>query len=99
MVEPLVAHVPERSGPAVEAEKLTRTFGSFTAVDAISFRVERGEIFGFLGANGAGKTTAIRMLTGLLAPSGGHASVAGFDVEKQPERIKKRIGYMSQRFA
>jgi ABC-2 type transport system ATP-binding protein len=68
-------------------------------VDAISFEVRRGEIFGFLGANGAGKTTAIRMLTGLLAPSGGRASVAGFDVGREPERVKKRIGYMSQRFA
>jgi ABC-2 type transport system ATP-binding protein len=88
-----------KSSPAIEAEELTRTFGSFTAVDAISFEVRRGEIFGFLGANGAGKTTAIRMLTGLLAPSSGKASVAGIDVAREPERVKKRIGYMSQRFA
>jgi ABC-2 type transport system ATP-binding protein len=84
---------------AVRAVELTRTFGAFTAVDAISFEVAGGEIFGFLGANGAGKTTAIRMLTGLLAPSGGRATVAGFDVASEPERVKKRIGYMSQRFA
>ena len=93
------AHPGPEHGPAIEAVELTRTFGAFTAVDAISFRVERGEIFGFLGANGAGKTTAIRMLTGLLAPSGGRASVAGMDVARQPEQIKRRIGYMSQRFA
>jgi ABC-2 type transport system ATP-binding protein len=90
---------PAVEAPAIKAEGLTRTFGSFTAVDAISFDVKRGEIFGFLGANGAGKTTAIRMLTGLLAPSGGRATVAGFDVAREPERVKKRIGYMSQRFA
>jgi ABC-2 type transport system ATP-binding protein len=87
------------SGTAVEAVDLTRNFGSFVAVDAVSFSVASGEIFGFLGANGAGKTTAIRMLTGLLSPSGGRASVAGFDIAREPERVKKRIGYMSQRFA
>lgn len=83
----------------IQAQNLTRKFGDFTAVDHISFGVKRGEIFGFLGANGAGKTTAIRMLTGLLVPSGGEATVAGFDVRTQPERIKRSIGYMSQRFS
>ncbi|MFZ2493581.1 MAG: ABC transporter ATP-binding protein [Thermoanaerobaculia bacterium] len=83
----------------IEARDLTRTFGSFTAVDHISFDVGRGEVFGFLGANGAGKTTAIRMLTGLLAPSSGQATVAGHDVATESERIKQAIGYMSQKFA
>lgn len=85
--------------PIIEVRQLTRTFGNFTAVDAISFEVEEGEIFGFLGANGAGKTTAIRMLTGLLEPTSGEATVAGFDVYTQPEQIKQNIGYMSQRFS
>ncbi len=85
--------------PAIEAVELSRTFGAFTAVDRVSFEVARGEVFGFLGANGAGKTTAIRMLIGLIAPSSGRASVAGFDVASEPERIKRRIGYMSQRFS
>jgi len=84
---------------AIEATNLTRKFGDFTAVDHISFEVEKGEIFGFLGANGAGKTTAMRMLTGLLIPTEGDATVAGFDVYEQPEQIKKRIGYMSQKFS
>jgi ABC-2 type transport system ATP-binding protein len=84
---------------AIEARDLTRTFGAFTAVDHISFDVRRGEVFGFLGANGAGKTTAIRMLTGLLVPSGGQARVAGYDVYTQSEAIKSAIGYMSQRFS
>ena len=84
---------------AVWAEGLTRRFGAFTAVDSITFRVARGEVFGFLGANGAGKTTAIKMLTGLLTPSDGTASVAGFDVKNDPDEVKRRIGYMSQRFA
>lgn len=84
---------------AIVAEGLTRRFGDFTAVDAISFTVERGEVFGFLGANGAGKTTAIRMLTGLLAPSAGRAEVAGCDISAQPELLRARIGYMSQRFS
>jgi ABC-2 type transport system ATP-binding protein len=84
---------------AVEAQELTRRFGSFVAVDAITFAVEAGEVFGFLGANGAGKTTAMRMLTGLLAPSGGEARVAGFDVRHEAESIKRSIGYMSQRFS
>jgi ABC-2 type transport system ATP-binding protein len=84
---------------AIVASDLTRTFGAFVACDRISFEVGRGEVFGFLGANGAGKTTAIRMLTGLLAPSSGQASVAGYDVYTQSESIKRRIGYMSQRFS
>jgi len=84
---------------AVEVDQLTRKFGDFTAVDAISLRVEYGEIFGFLGANGAGKTTAIRMLCGLLLPTSGTGRVAGFDVHRQPEMIKKSIGYMSQKFS
>lgn len=81
------------------AKNLTKKFGSFTAVDSISFEVERGEIFGFLGANGAGKTTAMRVLCGLSKPTAGEASVAGFDVSTSPEEIKKNIGYMSQKFA
>lgn len=85
--------------PSITADKLTRKFGSFTAVDAISFQVNKGEIFGFLGANGAGKTTAIRMLCGLLHPTAGAASVAGFDVFTQSNEIKKNIGYMSQKFS
>ena len=84
---------------AIAVRDLTRTFGSFTAVDRISFEVHAGEVFGFLGANGAGKTTAIRMLTGLLAPSSGEASVAGHDVYREAEQIKRDIGYMSQRFS
>lgn len=81
------------------AENLTKRFGNFTAVDQISFEVEEGEIFGFLGANGAGKTTAMRMLSGLSMPTSGKASVAGFDVYKQNEKIKRSIGYMSQKFS
>jgi ABC-2 type transport system ATP-binding protein len=84
---------------AIAAAELTRTFGSFTAVDHITFEVGVGEVFGFLGANGAGKTTAMRMLTGLLAPTSGTASVAGHDVYRESEAIKRRIGYMSQRFS
>jgi ABC-2 type transport system ATP-binding protein len=83
----------------IQAEKLTKRFGGFTAVDEISFEVETGEIFGFLGANGAGKTTAMRMLCGLSLPTSGKATVAGFDVYKQNETIKKNIGYMSQKFS
>jgi ABC-2 type transport system ATP-binding protein len=84
---------------AIEAVDLTRRFGRFTAVDRITFDVRAGEVFGFLGANGAGKTTAIRMLTGLLAPSGGRATVAGHDVYTAGEAVKRSIGYMSQRFS
>ena len=83
----------------IKADKLTKRFGNFTAVDAISFDVAKGEIFGFLGANGAGKTTAMRMLCGLSKPTSGEASVAGFDVFRFPEKIKKNIGYMSQKFS
>lgn len=78
---------------------LTKRFGDFTAVDAITFEVKRGEIFGFLGANGAGKTTAMKMLIGISNPTGGEATVAGFDVHTQQDAIKKNIGYMSQKFA
>ena len=85
--------------PAIEAHELTRRFGSFVAVDRVTFDIKTGEVFGFLGANGAGKTTAIRMLTGLLAPSGGRATVAGHDVVLETERVKRDIGYMSQRFS
>jgi ABC-2 type transport system ATP-binding protein len=86
--------------PAViEAENLTKKFGDFTAVDALSFQVLEGEIFGFLGGNGAGKTTAMRMLNGLLTPTSGRGRVAGFDVYREAEKIKRNIGYMSQRFA
>lgn len=85
--------------PVIEVEGLTKRFGSFVAVDHISFSVRRGEIFGFLGANGAGKTTAMRMLTGLSSISEGRGKVAGFDVEKQPDEVKRHIGYMSQRFS
>lgn len=83
----------------IKTDKLTKKFDSFTAVDQISFEVSKGEIFGFLGANGAGKTTAMRMLCGLSVPSSGTATVAGFDVYKQTESIKKNIGYMSQKFS
>jgi len=83
----------------ISAEKLTKRFGDFTAVDHITFDVVKGEIFGFLGANGAGKTTAMRMLCGLSLPTSGSAMVAGFDVYRQNELIKKNIGYMSQKFS
>ena len=84
---------------AIEVKDLTRRFGDFTAVDSISVDVAVGEVFGFLGANGAGKTTAIKVLIGLLAPTSGSARVAGFDVLTQSEEVRKRIGYMSQRFS
>ena len=83
----------------ITAKNLTKRFGDFIAVDQINFYVNKGEIFGFLGANGAGKTTAMRMLCGLLMPTSGEATVAGFDVYKQTEQIKKNIGYMSQKFS
>jgi ABC-2 type transport system ATP-binding protein len=83
----------------IEAKNLTKKFGNFIAVNEISFEVNKGEIFGFLGANGAGKTTAMRMLCGLLTPSSGVGKVAGFDIYKQQNRIKRNIGYMSQRFS
>jgi ABC-2 type transport system ATP-binding protein len=84
---------------AIEVENLTKRFGTFTAVDHISFSVKQGEIFGFLGANGAGKSTTIRMLCALLASSEGTARVGGFDINEEPERVKENIGYMSQRFS
>jgi ABC-2 type transport system ATP-binding protein len=84
---------------AIAVHDLTRRFGDFVAVDRLSFAVEPGQIFGFLGANGAGKSTTIRMLCGLLKPTSGTAFVAGFDVRREPERVKRRIGYMSQRFS
>ena len=86
-------------GPAIWTHNLSKRFGRFTAVDRISFEVGQGEIFGFLGANGAGKTTAMRMLCGLLQPSEGEAKVAGYDVYKEAARIRQHIGYMSQRFS
>lgn len=84
---------------AITAEGLTKKFGEFTAVDAITFNVKKGEIFGFLGANGAGKTTAMKMLIGISKPTSGSAKVAGFDVYQDTEQIKKNIGYMSQKFS
>ena len=83
----------------IKTDKLTKRFGDFIATNEISFEVYDGEIFGFLGANGAGKTTAMKMLCGLSTPSSGSAIIAGFDVYKQTEQIKKNIGYMSQRFS
>jgi len=89
----------ENPNIAIKAENITKVFGDFTAVDHISFEVKKGEIFGFLGANGAGKTTAMRMFCGLSVPSSGTATVAGFDVYKETEKIKKSIGYMNQKFS
>jgi ABC-2 type transport system ATP-binding protein len=83
----------------IQTDKLTKRFGDFIAVNEITFQVHKGEIFGFLGANGAGKTTAMRMLIGLSKPTSGSAAVAGFDVYRQTENIKKNIGYMSQKFS
>src|SRR4051812_19628453 len=83
----------------IHTEKLNKTFGQFVAVNDISFEVRKGEIFGFLGANGAGKTTAMRMLCGLSTPTSGKANIAGFDVYRETEKIKKSIGYMSQKFS
>jgi ABC-2 type transport system ATP-binding protein len=87
------------SEAVIKTEKLTKRFGDFIAVNEISFDVSAGEIFGFLGANGAGKTTAMRMLCGLSKPTSGNATIAGFDVYRQTEQIKKNIGYMSQKFS
>src|SRR5512145_1204747 len=83
----------------VEVHDLRRTFGEFVAVDGISLTVKKGEIFGFLGPNGAGKSTTIRMLCGLLMPTDGRGTVGGFDIIREPESIKKIIGYMSQKFS
>jgi drug efflux transport system ATP-binding protein len=97
---PLAADVTRASAPpAIEVHGLTRRFGDFVAVNNLSFTVARGEIFGFLGSNGAGKSTTIRMLCGLLRPSAGTATVGGVDVARNPEGVKQRIGYMSQRFS
>ena len=84
---------------AVVVTDLVKRFGRFTAVDGISFAVRTGEIFGFLGTNGAGKSTTIRMLCGIIAPTRGGGRVAGFDLVREPERVKQAIGYMSQRFS
>ena len=84
---------------SIVIENLTKKFGTFTAVDNISFKVEKGQILGFLGPNGAGKSTAIRMLCGILEPTSGGGSVAGFDIVKDSEKVKERIGYMSQKFS
>ena len=89
----------DKGDNVIEVRNLTKKFGDFTAVDNITFEVHKGEIFGFLGANGAGKTTAMKMLTGLSFPTSGEGKVAGFDVWTQSELIKKHIGYMSQKFA
>src|SRR2546430_5722827 len=85
--------------PAIEVQHLTRRFGEFVAVNDLTFDVRQGEIFGFLGSNGAGKSTTIRMLCGLLRPTAGTARVGGIDVSRDPEGVKRRIGYMSQRFS
>ena len=84
---------------SIEVNNLTKTFGSFTAVNNISFTIEKGQVFGFLGANGAGKTTTIRILCGILTPTSGNVRVGGFDITKESNRVKKIIGYMSQRFS
>jgi len=86
-------------GHAIEVKELTKRFGDFIAVDRVSFFVDKGEIFGFLGANGAGKSTCIRMLCGLLSSTSGTATVAGYDINREPERVKENIGYMSQKFS
>jgi ABC-2 type transport system ATP-binding protein len=91
--------LPERDGFAVVTRALVKRFGDFVAVDHVSLQVKRGEIFGFLGPNGAGKSTTIRILCGLLEPSGGEGTVAGFDVRRDSEQIKRNIGYMSQKFS
>jgi ABC-2 type transport system ATP-binding protein len=95
----VTAGPPATSSPAIDVQHLTRRFGDFVAVNDVSFQVPRGEVFGFLGANGAGKSTTIRMLCGLLKPSSGTALVGGVDVGRDPEGVKRQIGYMSQKFS
>lgn len=99
IVPPSGSDFRRAGGAVIQTQNLTKTFGDFTAVNAITFEVSKGEIFGFLGANGAGKTTAMRILCGLLTPTSGQATVAGFDVYKENEKIKQHIGYMSQKFS
>ena len=89
----------KHTGNVIQVENLVKKFGDFTANKSLSFHVEKGEVFGFLGANGAGKTTAMRILCGLSKPTSGTAIVAGYDVGKQPEEVKMRVGYMSQKFS
>lgn len=96
---PYSTHFAMTDQIVIHAEGLTKSFGSFIATNHITFDVYKGEIFGFLGANGAGKTTAMRMLTGLSQPTEGHATVAGYDVATQHEEVKRHIGYMSQKFS
>jgi ABC-2 type transport system ATP-binding protein len=96
---PAASREPRAADQAIDVRDLTRRFGDFTAVDRLTFTVQRGEIFGLLGSNGAGKSTAIRMLCGLLKPTSGTAFVDGIDVSRDPERVKQRLGYMSQRFS
>src|SRR6202521_5254150 len=91
--------IPNNNGWAVEMDDLVKRFGDFVAVDHVSFQVKKGEIFGFLGPNGAGKSTTIRILCGLLTPTSGRARVSGLDVATQPEEIRRKIGYMSQKFS
>jgi ABC-2 type transport system ATP-binding protein len=90
---------PSPTETVIDVNALTKTFGRFTAVDHVSFQVGRGEIFGFLGPNGAGKSTTIRMLCGILAPTSGSATVGGFDLRREPERVREHLGYMSQKFS
>jgi ABC-2 type transport system ATP-binding protein len=85
--------------PVIETHNLTKKFGDFTAVDAVTFEVHKGEVVGYLGPNGSGKTTTIRMLLGLLTPTEGHASVLGFDIAREPDKVREQVGYMSQKFA
>jgi ABC-2 type transport system ATP-binding protein len=95
----IVAEDPTAASFMIEANALTKVFGRFTAVDGVTFKVRKGEIFGFLGPNGAGKSTTIRMLCGLLSSTSGSAIVGGFDINRDPERVRQNIGYMSQKFS
>ncbi len=99
MTDPVPAEPASTPEAAISVRGLTKRFGDFVAVDAIDVDVPRGQIFGFLGPNGSGKTTTIRMLTGTLKPHAGRAEVLGVDVVADPERVKRRIGYMSQKFS